>query len=607
MTGGTMRDVLAGSRPAGGIVAFDRSGDIVDLAQFRRDVAHTAARLEVVSCKAGLLACADSYWTAVGLAALFVTGAKAALAPASRPEVEVGLRLADEILITDQPQADDPQAIQLGAAFGDNEAVMTDGWGRLDARQCRLDLFTSGSTGAPKRISKSLEQLECEAQTIESLLAPRLPAASPVHATVPCHHLYGLTFSLVWPLLSGRPFNRQPYLFWEEAFAGNLASVVLVTSPAHLTRLAGFPPLDSGQHPALVLSAGAALPAAAAAEARHVLGLAPTEIFGSTETGAIALRDWTGYATAPMASSPALPQVDLPWSPLPGVTVAANAEGQLLVSSPFIEEQPFLGADMIRLESDGRFHALGRADDICKIEGKRVSLSAVEQALRQLTGIADAAALTTDDGQPRLAAVIQLDPEGEKELRQAGAFRLGQALRRRLAEKLEAASLPKRWRFVAAIPAQAMGKRRRADLLALFDEGPAQTAVAGDEPAIRDSRYDKAENGAARLELDLYIDPDLPQLDGHFPGLPIVPGVALVDWAARLAQRHLQLGDGVVRSLQVKFRRLMPPGQVVTLVLEHQQAGDKLTFTYRQGDEILASGRFPVSRPAHSGPSSVSP
>ncbi|HWT99454.1 MAG TPA: AMP-binding protein, partial [Terriglobales bacterium] len=574
--------MLAGSRPAADIVAFDRTGAVVDLAQFHRDVGHTAAWLEALSCKAGLLACADGYWTAVGLAALFVTGAKAALAPALRPEGGASYRRTDEILITDQPPADDPRAIQLGVAAAGDEVAATDGWARFDPRQCRLDLFTSGSTGAPKRISKSLEQLEREAQTIESLLAPLLPAGSQVHATVPHHHLYGLTFSLVWPLLSRRPFNRQPYLFWEDVFAADLASAVLVTSPAHLTRLAGFPPLEANRHPALVLSAGAALPAAAAAEARLVLGRAPTEIFGSTETGAIAVRDWN-------ASSAVTAQADLPWSPLPGVVVTADADGRLLVSSPFIEEQPFLGADLITLEADGRFHALGRADDICKIEGKRISLTAVEQSLRQLAGIADAAALVIDDGQPRLAAVIQLDPAGIEELQQNGAFRLGQALRRRLAGTLEPASLPKRWRFVTAIPAQAMGKRRRADLLALFDGPLAETAGAGDEPQIRDRRYDKAGNGAIRLELDLYVDPALPQLDGHFPGLPIVPGVALVDWAARLAQRHLQIGDGVVRSLQVKFRRLMQPGQVVTLVLEHQVAGDKLAFTYRDGDEILAS------------------
>ena len=603
MTARTMGDVLAGSRPATDIVAFDRDGTAIDLRQFRGDVAGTAAQLEAISCQAGLLACADTYWAAVGLAALFVRGAKAALAPALRPEGWAGYRTTDEVLITDLPHADDPRAIRLGDGLRRNGldacvAGAVDGWGRLDAERCRLDLFTSGSTGAPKRIGKSLQQLEREAQTIESLLAPRLSPGSPIHATVPHHHLYGLTFSLIWPLLSGRPFNRQAYLFWEEVFASDLASAVLVTSPAHLTRLAGFPSLDPDRHPALVLSAGAALPVPAAQEASLVLGRAPTEIFGSTETGAIAMRDWGEYAAIPVASSSPISPAALAWSPLPGVVVAANEDGHLLVSSPFIGPQPFLGADLIALEADGRFHALGRADDICKIEGKRISLTAVEQCLRQMTGVADAAVLAIDDGQPRLAAVIQLDPAGEEELRLKGPFRLGQALRRRLAGTLEPASLPKRWRFVAAIPAQVLGKRRRADLLALFDKPPVETAVTGEEPPIRDRRYDKEGDGVTRLELDIYIHPDLPQLDGHFPGLPIVPGVALVDWAARLAKRHLQVGDGVARSLQVKFRRLVQPGQVLTLVLEHQPAGGKLSFTYRAGDEILASGRFPVAAPS---------
>ncbi|HVJ42888.1 MAG TPA: AMP-binding protein [Dongiaceae bacterium] len=576
---------FAAGRAATDIVAFaDRAngGELdVDVVQFQRDIAWNAARLKSLSCRQALLVCADTYWAAVGLLALFHAGAEVAMPPGARPDSLGPFRRPGDLVVTDRDGPSQDAVFLLEAGQGDASSLAI-----LDPDRCYLDLFTSGSTGAPKRVGKSLAQLETEAQTVETVLSPQLSAATRIHATVPHHHLYGLTFGLVWPLLSGRPFNRRPHEIWETVFASNLGDAVLVTSPAHLTRLAGFNAVSGAQRPAIILSAGAALPVGAAAEALTILGRSPTEIFGSTETGAVAIRSWR--------------ETDAPWSPLPGVAVAQSADGRLSVRSPFIAgTQPYLGADLIAIQPDGRFRALGRADDICKIEGKRISLSAVETQLRQLSGIAEAAALLIDDGQPRLAAVVKLDAAGAAEHAKWGSFRYGQLLRRRLSVNLDTASLPKRWRFVAEMPAHAMGKRRRADLAALFLPSAA-TASEADEPPIRERRQTAAEGGAPRLELDLFIDPALPQLEGHFPGLPIVPGVALVDWAARFAARHLQLGDGVARMLQVKFRRLITPGTVITLTLERQPAPERqpayerLTFSYRHGEQVLASGRFSV-------------
>ncbi|HVJ32902.1 MAG TPA: AMP-binding protein [Terriglobia bacterium] len=562
-------DLIAfADRPAGG-------DDKVDLAQFQRDVAWNAAKLRSLSCRQALLASSDTYWAAVGLLALFHAGADVAMLPGIRADTLPSFRRAGDLIVTDRDESGQDAVFRLETGRGDMPALAV-----LDPDRCYLDLFTSGSTGAPKRVGKSLRELEIEAQTVETILGPSLSPATRIHATVPHHHLYGLTFGLIWPLLSGRPFNRRPHEIWETVFASNLAGAVLVTSPAHLTRLAGFTAIDGARRPAVILSAGAALPAEAAAETSAILGRAPTEIFGSTETGAIATRNWQ--------------EKEAPWSPLPGVAVSRSAEGRLSVRSPFIAgSQPYLGADLVTIEADGRFRALGRADDICKIEGKRISLSAVETQLRQLQGIAEAAALVIDDRQPRLAAVVRLDAAGEAERAKWGNFRYGQLLRRQLAANLDTASLPKRWRFVAELPTLAMGKRRRTDLAALF-LSPENDVPQMEDPPLREKRHVATEAGSQLLELDLFIDPALPQLDGHFPGLPIVPGVALVDWAARFAARYLQLGDGVARRLQVKFRRLIMPGMVVTLTLEHQPAHGRLTFSYRHAEQILASGRFSV-------------
>jgi acyl-coenzyme A synthetase/AMP-(fatty) acid ligase len=563
-------------RPATGPVAF--AGDkVIDVAQFHRDVAWNASLLRAQSCERGLVVCTDTYWAAVGLLSLLHAGAVVALPPNQKREGLIDYRSSGDMLVTDRRGSDEAGTFVLGEGEGSQPALPA-----LDPDQGFIGLFTSGSTGLPKRIEKTLRQLECEAETIEAFLGPQLPAKTRLHATVPHHHLYGLAFGLMWPLLAGRPFNRHLHEIWETVFASDLHDAILVASPAHLTRLAGFAKLAKRQHPSLILSAGAPLPAEAAAETRELFSCAPTEIFGSTETGAIAWRKWV--------EAPPL------WTPLPGVKVDRLPDGRMSVSSPFLpSDQPFISADLIEMEADGAFRALGRSDDICKIEGKRISLSSVEAQLLQLPGIAEAAVIVLAEARPRLGAVVKLDQAGAEELAKRGSFRFGQMLRRRLAEKLETASLPKRWRFVAELPTRALGKRRVADLQALFADRLASDPQPKDEPDIRATRLPADLAMPVRIELDLFIAPELPQLDGHFPGLPIVPGVALVDWAVRFAARYLQIGDGVARSLQVKFRRIIAPGNLVTLVLEHQPARKRLAFTYRQGEQILATGNFQVS------------
>ncbi|WP_431855369.1 AMP-binding protein [Azospirillum sp.] len=521
--------------------------DGVTFARFRADVAANAARLK--GCRRGLLVAADGYWGAVGLLALLHAGAEVAIPPNAQPGTLAALAGDGAV-----PVGDD---LRPGG-----EATALDA---LDPAT-PLTFFTSGSTGEPKRVVRTLGMLEAEALATEAVLGPLAGPAARVHATVPHQHVYGLNFRLAWPLVSGRPFAAAMHELWETALAALDAGCVLVTSPAHLTRLAGIAPPP--RRPALVLSAGAPLSEAAAREAAALFGTPVTEIFGSTETGAIAHRRRDA--------------ADPPWRPLPGTVIDRSPDGRLRVRAAHVEGGEHVGSDLVTVEEDGGFRFLGRADRVAKVEGKRVSLPEVEAHLRRSPLVADAAVLMRE----QLCAAVVPSAEGAARLSAIGAFRFGRLLRRELSATQEPAGLPRRWRFVPRLPDGALGKRRHADIAALFEETAVTRPTAPDVRAVRPL--------ADGVELDLFIPGDLAQLEGHFPGMPIVPGVAQIDWAVAFANAHLGLGIEAAQAFQVKFRRVTVPDTQVTLALRHNPARRRLSFEYRCGDEPLSSGSIGV-------------
>lgn len=96
--------------------------------------------------------------------------------------------------------------------------------------------------------------------------------------------------------------------------------------------------------------------------------------------------------------------------------------------------------------------------------------------------------------------------------------------------------------------------------------------------------------GCDAAEAEIALPADHPAFAGHFPGQPILPGVAQLDWAITLATRAFRLPPQPAQHVQVKFTRLVTPGQTLTLRLD--RAGDTIRFAYRVGDAVASSGRF---------------
>lgn len=88
------------------------------------------------------------------------------------------------------------------------------------------------------------------------------------------------------------------------------------------------------------------------------------------------------------------------------------------------------------------------------------------------------------------------------------------------------------------------------------------------------------------LTLQLAIDPTLEVFKGHFEQLPIVPGIAQVDWALRFGHQHLGLPLHSQQLLNLKFLRVIRGGAVVSLELTPDALEHPTKLAFRFSDAL---------------------
>ena len=436
----------------------------------------------------------------------------------------------------------------------------------LDLDQCRLSLCTSGSSGEPKRIDKSLRQLANEVEALEQLWGADLGEAC-ILGSVATQHIYGLLFRVLWPMCAGRPFLRKQLAFPEDLQRASREhpAFAWVASPALLKRMG-----DNLDWPALsavrrVFSSGGALPADAAQSLHQRLGQWPTEILGSSETGGIAWR-----------------QGESLWQPFAGVELNQDSDGALLIASPYLPAGHVEHtADAARIQADGRFELLGRLDRIVKLEEKRISLPMLEQALVAHDWVAEARLGVVQENRASLGALLVLSESGLFALREHGRRSLTETLRRHLGDHCEALALPRRWRLLRQLPLTSQGKLPQADVEALL------LAPRPKAPEILEQAETEGE-----WNLQLSVPPDLAYFSGHFPKAPVLPGVVQVEWALNLGRQLLNLPGAFAGMEVLKFQQLVRPGDEIQLHLRFDAERGKLYFAYRNDTATCSSGRI---------------
>ncbi len=333
-----------------------------------------------------------------------------------------------------------------------------------DWREANLTLFTSGSTGESKKITKAIFQLEAECALLEKTW-PQQNADAIIYSTVSHQHIYGLLFRVLWPLLSARCFVAHTFQY-PEPLAAQMALLakpaVLIASPAHLSRMPELISLAS-LSPWLtqVFSSGGPLARATALTFNAALHVAPIEVLGSTETGGVAWRQQNENSS----------ENTVPWQLLANVSTRINAEGALDIQSLHAGEGWQTLGDNVEFVDERHFYLKGRSDRIVKIEEKRLSLTELENHLLATPWLSEVKAVILQGARTRVGVVAILNGAGRVQLNHLGRRFFNEALREHLLQHFERVLLPRHWRYVEQWPINAQGKVPQAALISLFNDG----------------------------------------------------------------------------------------------------------------------------------------
>jgi 3-hydroxymyristoyl/3-hydroxydecanoyl-(acyl carrier protein) dehydratase len=149
--------------------------------------------------------------------------------------------------------------------------------------------------------------------------------------------------------------------------------------------------------------------------------------------------------------------------------------------------------------------------------------------------------------------------------------------------------IPKKWRYLKALPADVQGKKKLETIKALFSV--TDPGITGFESVIVE---DVIETTEASVAFKLSIPSLSGYFDGHFPEFSILPAVAQVELAVRLASRYLKIRGEISEIRRVKFSKLVLPDVSLILRLERKEGAVSFKIISPKDGTVYSSGAFMV-------------
>ncbi len=392
----------ARSRPkAPAVVAL---GDTVSFETFDQDINRAVFELSDLHAAAGeavSIAVASPYLQWVLILAL----ARRGIATAPSADKAARQRIGDG---TDRPEA--------VTRLLDAEAIarIVSGPAQV-ARPVQADrtalariLQSSGTTGEQKRVGMSWNVIDAAIRN--ALIAYGAPDG-PWLASTGIGTILGVVMTLAcWASGNAAVLGLDGNLKPENLAVLRPRLISLV--PDQLQRLIDALPQDHQPGPLRIISGGGPVSPALARKTRLRLTDDLRSVYGSSETGAVAIADIALLEQDKGGTGYVLPMVDVAILDQAGQPLPAGTLGQVRIRSDrvadhfFGTDSPaalgfvdgwFLSNDLGRLSEDGQLVIEGRMDDLMNLGGHKILPAWVEQAALACDGVRDAAAFSFPD------------------------------------------------------------------------------------------------------------------------------------------------------------------------------------------------------------------
>lgn len=332
-------------------------------------------------------------------------------------------------------------------------------------------MYTSGTTGKPKAALMSQHNLATNATALRE--AWEFSSDDVLMHILPIHHTHGLLVAMNVALAAGAGVMFLPH--FDETLVKTFLPrcTAMMGVPTHYTRLLRHSALDRDTvaHMRLFVSGSAPLPVPVIEEFEERTGHRLIERYGMTEVGIISSTRlsepaWRGSVGRPLRGVEVrlaeAPESDIGRVEVRGPGVFGgywSSEG--CDRSEFTADGFFVTGDLGKLDDAGNLILLGREKDIVITGGLNVYPAEVEQEIRAIGGVEDAAVVGiahADFGEAVVAFAVL----------QPGSALTDLAISSKLREVLSSYKRPKKIVFLDELPRNAMGKVDKKMLRATF-------------------------------------------------------------------------------------------------------------------------------------------